>query len=162
MKNNISAFLILLIVIFFSLDSYQSFAKDYNIDSLVQVLESSKGLEKIPYYYVITDYYSYYSPDKAIRFANEFLVLGEKCDSTEIIEYSYQILGESYFLQEKFDNALNYFNKFLDTQVSKNDEKGIGRAYNNLGIVYRALEDYPRAIQCYEKSIEIYLKYNDI
>ncbi len=162
MKNKIPAFFILFIVIFSTLESYQTLAQEYNIDSLVQLLDEAKGADKIPYYYAVTDYYSYYSPHKAVRFANEFLILGEKYDSTDIIEYSYQILGESYYFQEDYQNSLNYFNKLLESTIERNDEQAIGKAYNNLGIINRALENYPEAIKNYEKSMEINVKYNDI
>jgi serine phosphatase RsbU (regulator of sigma subunit) len=137
-------------------------AQNYNIDSLKTLLENSHGVKKIPFYYAITDYYVYNSPDKAIRFANEFLILAEKHDSSNIIEYCYQILGEAYYLQENYNNSLDYFTKYLNTQLEKNSRINIGRAYNNLGIVYRAIENYSEAIQCYKKSMGVCLQLQDI
>ncbi len=133
-------------------------AQNYKIDSLVSVLEKSQGVKKIPIYYTITDYYSYNSPDKAILYTNDFLILAEKLDSNHIIEYCYQILGESYYLQENYNNSLDYFQKLLDLRLEKDSKIEIGRAYNNLGIVYRALENYTEAIQCYKKSMQINLE----
>ena len=161
MKNRLPAFLILLFLFNTSAGIFKVYSQNYNIDSLEFLLEKSEDIRKIPYYYALTDYYIYNATDKAIRLANEFLVLGEKHDSTGIIEYSYQILGEAYFFQEKYDNSLDYFKRYLDTQIETENERGISRAYNNMGIVYRALDDYPKAISCYEKSLGINKKLND-
>lgn len=161
MKNKIAAiFFILFLTGLLSL-SQESFAQNYNVDSLEQMLEESSPLNKIPYYYTLTDYYSYNAPNKAIRLANEFLIFGEENDSTDIIEYCYQILGESYYLQDNYDKSLEYFKKFLGFQLEHKNGNALGVAYNNLGVVYRAKEDYPRAIECYYKAKEIYKEYND-
>ncbi len=162
MKNRVPAFFIFLVLILSSMGINKTFAQDYNIDSLEVILEKSEGIKKIPYYYALTDYYIYNAPDKAIRLANKFLILAEKYDSTNIIEYCYQILGEAHFYQENYTNSLNYFQKFLNSQIETEDERGIGRAYNNLGTVYRAIDNYSEAIQCYKKALAINLKLNDI
>ena len=137
-------------------------AQNASIDSLEKILAVGNDQEKIESYYILTDYYAYNATDKAIRLANEFLKLGEKYDSLNIIEHSYQILGESYFFQELYDKSLEYFLKYLDLQETNNKTEKLGRAYNNLGIVYRAKEDYGRAIDYYQKSLEINLELNDI
>ncbi len=164
MKNNYQLFFIFFFHkhIFYSRDWYNIISQNQNIDSLEIILEKAEGVAKIPYYYTLTDYYIYNSPDKAIRLANEFLILAEKHDSTDIVEYCYEILGEAYFFLDNYKTALDYFKKYLNTQNEKSNERGIGRAYNNLGIVYRAMNLYPEAIQCYQKSLEINKKLNDI
>ena len=75
-------FIFLLISFFRSI----SIAQNVNTDSLENLLKKANGIEKIPYYYTLTDYYSYNETNKAISLANEFLILGEKLDSTNIIE----------------------------------------------------------------------------
>ncbi|PLX18164.1 MAG: hypothetical protein C0597_06430 [Marinilabiliales bacterium] len=169
MKNCIPAFFILsllyLSVILNNKSAAQTYridSNEYSIDTIEVMLKKSTGVNKIPYYYILTDYYIYHSPDKAVRLANEFLVLAENYDSTYIIEYCYQILGEAYFFQEDYENSLKYFKNFLNAQVEKDNLNGIGKAYNNLGIVYRSMDKYSEAILCYEKSLEINLKLNDI
>ena len=162
MKNNIPAFFILLtILLCTTIGTEISLGQNTKIDSLEIKLKESEGVDKIPYYYVLTDYYIYNEANKAIRLANEFLVLAEKYDSINIIEYCYQLLGEAYYYQEDYSTALNYFKKFLNIQNQTKDERGIGRAYNNLGIIYRALEKYQEAVQCYQKALEINEKLND-
>jgi len=161
MKNIIAAIFFILFLIGLISFSQESNAQNYNVDSLEQLLEKSSPVNKIPYYYALTDYYAYNAPNKAIRLANEFLIFGEKNDSAYIIDYCYQILGESYYLQDNFKKSLEYFKKFLGRQIEHNNKNGIGVGYNNLGIVYRAKDDYPRAIDCYEKAMQIYKAQGD-
>ncbi|MCB2194521.1 MAG: tetratricopeptide repeat protein [Bacteroidetes bacterium] len=161
MKNKIPAFLIFLFILFPNLWTNYTIGQNSKIDSIEIILDQSKGVEKIPYYYYLTDYYIYNAADRAIELANEFLILAEKVDSTEIIEYCYEILGEAYFYQEDYNTSLNYFKRFLSLQRQQNDEKGLARAYNNMGIIYRALENYEEAVLCYEKSLDINKELND-
>ncbi|MCK5171005.1 MAG: tetratricopeptide repeat protein, partial [Bacteroidales bacterium] len=162
MKNRVPAFFILFLLILSTIEFNNAFAQDYNVDSLEVILEKSEGIKKIPYYYALTDYYIYNAPDNAIRLANEFLIFAEKYDSTNIVEYCFQKLGEAYYFQENYNISLDYFKKFLNIQIEKDSERDIGRAYNNLGIVYRAIDDYTSAILCYEKAIKINRKLNNI
>lgn len=155
MKNKIPAFFILIILFLTVPETNYSSAQSSKIDSIEVVLKNSTGTEKIPYYYTLTDYYIYNTPSRAIELANEFLILAEKLDSIQIIEYCYEILGEAYFYQEEYNTALSYFKRFLNIQRKQKDERGIARGYNNLGIIYRALEKYEEAVQCYEKSLKI-------
>ena len=157
MKNWIPAFLLFLILF----TSGKAFGQKYDIDSVETALEQSTGVNKIPSYYILTDYYIYHSPDKAIKLTNELLILAESYDSTSIIEYCYQLLGEAYFYQEKYEHSLQYFKKYLSTQIEKDNQSGIGSAYNNLGIVYRALDKYTEAIECYKESLVINNLLND-
>ena len=116
MKNKIPAFFILIIILILYTGTEYSFAQKSKIDSIEVILKKSKGAERIPYYYVLTDYYIYNTPDRAIELANEFLILAEKLDSVKIIEYCYEILGEAYFYQEDYNTALSYFKRFLNLQ----------------------------------------------
>ncbi|MBI9054097.1 MAG: tetratricopeptide repeat protein [Bacteroidales bacterium] len=161
MKSKLPAIFFILFLFSFLIGNQNAFSQNYNIDSLETLLKNNTEEKKIPYYYALTEYYIYNAPNKAIRLANELLIYAEKHDSTEIIDYCYQIIGEAYYLQENYPKALEYFKNYLKLQVEINNENGIGRAYNNLGIIYRATDDFPRAIECYEKSREIYEKLNN-
>jgi serine phosphatase RsbU (regulator of sigma subunit) len=161
MTPKIPAFFISIILISI-VGLYKLDAQNVNTDSLETILEELHGIEKIPYYNELTYYYVYNSPEKAIPLANEFLIFAEKHDSTGIIEYCYQILGEAHYLQENYNTSLNYFEKLLNIQLEKNSKSAIGKAYNNLGIVYRALEKYSESIEYYKKSMQINLELNDI
>lgn len=162
MKLKLPAFFIFSLLIFYFSKINISYSQYHDADSLEQVLRKSPDTEKFKYYYILTEFYIYDAPQKAIKLANEFLILGEKYDSLNIIEHCYQILGEAYFYQDNLDKSLDYFKKLLDSKIEQNNEEEIGRAYNNMGIIYRAKEEFAKAIECYEQSLEISKKYNNI
>ena len=161
MKNKLPAVFVILFLFSFFAVNQNVFSQDYNTDSLETLLKKAPEIEKNPYYYTLTDYFIYNAPNKAIRLANEFLIFAEKNDSTKIIDYCYLILGEAYFYQENYEKSLNYFKKYLGSQIQKENKKNIGKAYNNLGIIYRAMDDYSKSIECYEKSLQISTERND-
>ncbi len=161
MKIKLPAFFIFLALIFF-VRTTEIRAQYYNADSLENILNQVSELEKISYYYALTDYYIYNAPQKAIRLANEFLILAEKHDSTHIIDHCYQILGEAYYLQENLDQSLEYFKQLLQLRLNGKEDSNIAGAYNNLGIVHRAKEEYAQAIEYYQKALEINNRINDI
>lgn len=162
MRLKLPAFFIFIILILSFTQITKVYSQNYNIDSIAKALKKTPEKDKISQYYILTDYYIYNSPPKAIKYANEFLILAEKLDSTYIINYCYQILGEAYYFQDNYEKSLEYFTKYLNNQLTPNNEHNLGSAYNSLGIVYRAMENYPKAIECYEKSKNIYLEIEDI
>lgn len=137
------------------------FSQVTNADSLELLLQHSPEPKQIKILKQLSEYYIDNTPEKAIKTANRLLIIAEKNDSVEIIDYCYQILGQSFYFQDNFKKALEYFSKFMDNQLKLNNDKGLARAYNNLGIVYRSLENYGKAIEYYEKSLELNLKLND-
>jgi len=132
-----------------------------NADSLEIILQHSPESKQIKILKQLSEYYIDNTPEKAIRTANRLLIIAEKHDSVEIVDYCYQILGQAFYFQDNYKKSLEYFSKYMETQLKKNNEKGLARAYNNLGIAYRALENYGKAIEYYEKSLDLNKKLND-
>ena len=65
-------------------------------------------------------------------------------------------LGNSYYLDGKFEDAIYYHRQDLEMAKELGDTEGEGIAYGNLGNVYFSqLEDFPEAIACYEKCLRV-------
>jgi len=161
MRKKLPALYVFFILFILFVGIQNVYSQKINTDSLEIVLEVSSEVEKIQIYKILTEYYIDNSPEKAIKAANKLLILSEKLDSTGVVEYCYQILGQAFYLQDNYKKSLEYFEKFLETQINNKSEDGLARAYNNLGIVYRSLENYGRSIECYEKSLGINKIRND-
>ena len=64
-------------------------------------------------------------------------------------------IGQSSFFMGSYDTASLYFNRALYTARSRNDEWGVGAAYNGLGLVaVCARMDYYEAFRCFTASVE--------
>ncbi len=66
-------------------------------------------------------------------------------------------IGNIYLLLEKYDWALNHFNKSLDIEKHNNNLLGLAINYQNIGGVYEKKKDWKKAYKFYTLS----LKYND-
>ncbi|MDX9695888.1 MAG: tetratricopeptide repeat protein [Bacteroidales bacterium] len=161
MKIKLPALFVVVLFLLVIAGNNAVYSQILNADSLENVLKNSSEKDQILILKKLTEYYIDNTPEKAIKSANKLLIIAEKNDSTNIVDYCYQILGQAFYLQDNYKKALDYFGKYMESQIKKNDEKGLARAYNNLGIAYRAIEDYGKAIECYEKSLDLNKKLND-
>ncbi|MEE4196377.1 MAG: tetratricopeptide repeat protein [Bacteroidales bacterium] len=162
MKRTIPVFFIFYLSLVLTFGNNTLFAQQSYTDSLETLLETTASdTLKIPYYYNLTEYYISNAPEKAIPIANKFLLLGEKLNRTDIIDYCYLILGEAHYYQDNLHISLKYFNSFLENQKQQKNRKKLAQAYNSLGIVYRAMDNYPKAINYYNKARDIYQELND-
>ncbi|MGE0087954.1 MAG: tetratricopeptide repeat protein [Bacteroidales bacterium] len=161
MKIKLPALFVFVLFLLVSAGNNAVYSQITNADSLENVLKNTSETNQIVILKTLSEYYIDNTPEKAIKSANRLLVIAEKNDSADIIDYCYQILGQAFYFQENYKKALDYFSKYMESQIKKNDEKGLARAYNNLGIAYRALENYGKAIECYEKSLDLNKKLND-
>jgi serine phosphatase RsbU (regulator of sigma subunit)/uncharacterized protein HemY len=161
MKIKLPALFVVVLFLLVIAGNNAVYSQIINADSLEKVLKTATEKNQIIILKKLSEYYIDNTPEKAIKSANRLLVIAEKNDSANIVDYCYQILGQAFYFQDNYKKALDYFGKFMESQIKKNDEKGLARAYNNLGIAYRALENYGKAIECYEKSLEINKKIND-
>lgn len=66
-------------------------------------------------------------------------------------------IGNIFLLLEKYDWALNHFNKSLEIEKNNNNLLGLAINYQNIGGVYENKKDWDKAYQFYMLS----LKYND-
>jgi len=67
-------------------------------------------------------------------------------------------IGDVYYDQENYDNALKYFLLAKNVYDSLNNERGLAISYNNIGEIYRFTKRYDTALQYYHKSVELNLK----
>lgn len=68
-----------------------------------------------------------------------------------IIGEVYNYFGSAYYNMRNFDNAVEYFEKSLNTGAY------IGLNTNNLGVVFKAKGDFDKALQYYKQGLEYLL-----
>jgi len=162
MKKKLPALLFIYLILCIFIGNFNLSAQQNYADSLKTILNNTPSdTAKIPYYYALSEYYIFNAPEKAIPLANDFLLLGEKHDSTGIVDYCYLILGEAHFYQDNLQTSERYFTNYLKSQQKQENKQKIAQAYNNLGIVSRAMDNYPAAINYYNEALDIYRAFND-
>ncbi|MEW6686947.1 MAG: tetratricopeptide repeat protein [Candidatus Edwardsbacteria bacterium] len=64
-------------------------------------------------------------------------------------------LGIIFYDKGEYDEAFEFFQKYLEIAQKIEDKKTIGIAANNLGLIYDAKGEYDKAIELYQESITL-------
>ena len=70
----------------------------------------------------------------------------------------YGNLGNVYFDQANYRQALQYHLKSLQINTTLGDEQGMGNTFHNLAMIYRMDKQYDKALDYYNRSLAIDLK----
>ena len=60
-----------------------------------------------------------------------------------------------------YQTALEYYEKYLTISQELKNQRGIGLAYNNMGVVHRNLENDSLSYEYFVKAIDIFEKFSD-
>ncbi len=69
-------------------------------------------------------------------------------------------IGELFFLEEKYDSALIYYEKSLEA-YELSDGSGAPYTLNNIGKLYAKMGEYPSAIKFHQDAFDLALEYKD-
>lgn len=142
------------------LSSYKNiFAIDtYKIDSLKQILKSSKDEEKAKLFFNISSLYCDFYSDSSIIFGKNAIDYARKYKQTNIEAEANRILAFAYFNQGNTNNARTSFSLALDLFKQISDTVGIARCYNGLGAIANAMGDFYSASDNFSKMLDIAIK----
>lgn len=93
----------------------------------------------------------YHRADSLLR---RCLEISLRKKDTSFISMSWANLGWTFYLQKKFNSAINCYNKSLEYSVPGKRHKTSSNSYGNLGTIYRDLGDSEKSLKYYEKAIE--------
>ncbi|OJJ17155.1 hypothetical protein BKI52_31070 [marine bacterium AO1-C] len=94
-------------------------------------------------------------PLQAKEYAEEALGISEKIDYVTGIANSSYNVGNFYYSQGAFTQALEFFNKSVRYKEKLGNKIQISRAYNKLGNLYVRKGDKKSALDYYDKSLEL-------
>ncbi len=102
------------------------------------------------------------NPEKARKFSqnrlNEIEMVTE--NYPEIMGI-YNIIGSSFFIQNQFNSALEYYSKLLDLAINAGFDLQKAFALNNIGLIYTRTEKYKEALDYIFKAYEVYRSLED-
>ncbi|MDY0089070.1 MAG: tetratricopeptide repeat protein [Flavobacteriaceae bacterium] len=165
MISRTNIFSILFLFCFWSI-----FAQNKEIDSLKQVLETSKNdIEKSQVLNQISDLYKTQNPTLMFDFANQALELSQKIKNRQEEATAYLNLGNSQIISGNYPKALEYFTNAKNTfeeleSAPENKQKvqdGLARAYGSIGIVFSEQSNYSKALEYHLKALNLYEKSDD-
>lgn len=70
-------------------------------------------------------------------------------------------IGNIYYYQGKYSEALEYYKKALSLYERSKDEIRLAAGYNNVGLIYRMMEKPETSLEYRKKALKIYEKINN-
>lgn len=100
------------------------------------------------------------SPDQTIQYASQAFSLAKEINYVDGEAEACRVIGIGQYYLSKYEKAFDKYLEAISYFEQNNNQKGIGKVYNNIGNLY-LLNDYDKALQYYNKSLAIANKYND-
>ena len=74
---------------------------------------------------------------------------------TKTIGNTYDLIGNIMSATKKPDEALNFYQKAIESHEKNQNMRGLASVNTNIGYLYWELQKYPEALTYYQKSLEI-------
>ncbi len=142
-------------IVFFLLNTFL-FAQNQAIDSMYNNASNEKNdslkvkkLNDVVWELMFND------KNRAIKIANEALVIAEKTNNQNSLSDSYNTLGVYYMIISDYTTSIKFHEKALAIRLKLNDKKGLLKTYNNLGSSKKEIGNYKEEIDYYFKALKI-------
>lgn len=146
----------LLLMVFVFLPFFISAQNNREIDSLKNILRSTKqDTTRILTLKILSAKYDLSNPDTSVILSQQAYDLAQKIKWPKGIATSCNGLGTSYFRKGDYPLAMKYENRAMAIWDSLHDENGIGTTYADIGLVNWRQGDYPKALENYFRSVKI-------
>ncbi|HDR90138.1 MAG TPA: tetratricopeptide repeat protein [Bacteroidetes bacterium] len=133
-----------------------------DVDSLVRMMERSKGAEKIRLLNALSDEYLRISPGKSIEFATQAFHLAEENQRRTDEALALNNLGKAYYFTGDYRRAENCYLESIAIYKDLNNRLELAKVYNNLGVLYRSQGNYEKALEYYGISLDIRRELDDL
>ncbi len=94
-------------------------------------------------------------PDSTRSFAGRALKIADSLQDWKGKAQSLNCIGVSYFIQNNYEKALEYYLNALSLREKIGDMKGVAGTLNNVGMVYRDRKEYSTALSYYFRALHI-------
>lgn len=132
-----------------------------NTDSLVAVLDTAQGPQKVKALNELFRANLMSDPVKAVGYSREALLLATEIDDKKGMAASYNNLGVAYRNQGALDKALEYYITSMSIYDSLQNREGVATTKNNIANIYSIKKDYAKAMRYLEESYALFQEMND-
>ena len=154
---------IISLFVFVLLTTFQAFAQQNQIDSLLKTLKeySKEDTIKTGLLIGLSSAYMSSNPDSAIIFCEQAYLLSEKLNYKRGKAWALHRAGNANWLKGNFPASLEHAFKALRLFEEVQDKKGIANCYNLIANTYNMEKSLQKAMEYYQKSIVIFEEIND-
>jgi len=126
------------------------------MDSLQTLLKNSEDTARVNLLNQLSSAYWYIDAVRTIEYASEAIELGKKLDFNRGITTAYNNTGVGYYQQNKYKEALEWYNKALAMHRESGNFLGEGFVLSNIGLIYWKQGDLPTAVDYYLQTLKIW------
>jgi tetratricopeptide (TPR) repeat protein len=154
-KASMRSILFLLVFLF----STNVFAQNTKSDSLIKLLNNTRGVEKLDIYYKLCKNIYKTQPEYTIELSGQMLELAQKMENDSFTATSYILTGYAYKVLEKPDMAISFFKKAYEIRLEIGGEGKIGSISYEIGNSYFQFKDnLDSSLFYFEIALSIYKK----
>jgi serine phosphatase RsbU (regulator of sigma subunit) len=158
---NRNRYFIFLFLTLFCICTNPLFSQKTEIDSLVELLNSSSETKKIEILNALSLKYTDSSPDKAIAYGKQARTAAENNKLSIKIGESCLNIAKGYYSKSDNTNALAYLNLAQSEFTKENYQKGLSEVYNVIGNIQTDLSNSEAALNYNLKALKIREELND-
>ncbi|NJL13452.1 MAG: tetratricopeptide repeat protein [Microscillaceae bacterium] len=136
-------------------------AQEENLRRHEQKIARTQGRERVDLYNQLAHQYENAQPVLARDYAQRGLELAREINYTAGQAEALKNIGNIYFLQSNYSQAIEYFLNALKRYEALQQNKGIAETLNNVGLVYHSQGKFDQARNYYNRVLEIDRKTND-
>lgn len=150
-KNRIIG--IVLLSVMFSLAPHILYGRKISVDSLVKLIPSKTGKEKMDLLEKVAYFYRHRNPEKSLNFGYQALRYAQLVDNRNYFFTAYSIISLAHRYNSNLDSALYYGEKDMEIARMTQDTSQNYLANNRLGLIYKKKGNYLTAISYFSKAI---------
>ncbi len=144
-----------LLIVILALTMQYAIAQRQKVDSLKDLLGTSKDTLHIKVLNELSWYYKNINADTAILYARQALKLSQEGKHKKHIADAYNSLGSAKQALNQYDSALSFLEKAIQTKSEIGDSASTAGVLNNIGIIYDEKGDYDKALAAYFRGLRI-------
>jgi len=126
-----------------------------NIDSLLSLLESSVGIQKVDILNLLTDSYKLNNTNEARNFALQASIMAENLGYERGAGYAAQNLGYIEYLYGNFNEALRYSDNASEMADKLSDPELKLRTYEVIALTYEEMGENENSLRFFQRSFAL-------
>lgn len=130
-------------------------SQDSELDSLMQVLPSAMGEERLDLLIDIVNLVKRKEPVKSLEMAAEALQLATDLESDSGLARIHRRMGDANRYLERHEEAINHYAESIKYRRIVGDSGGVSLAFDSMGRVYRHMGDFRKALQMSLQAVRL-------
>jgi signal transduction histidine kinase len=132
------------------------------IDSLHQLITTSKENTHTLYYSELAWEYLFYEIDQAHQYAEKAVQIAEKYNKDTDLSEAYNTISSTAYRKGDYETSIQYSKKAIEIREKLGDTRGLGASYSKLGIVYTDQGYLDKALEIQLKALSYFLQVKDM